>query len=530
MTSLEDLSERLHAAARMTPRRIRDVLAVARSVATHLPPDGDGGWQGVCRADDARLQAAFRIATAGHPPATVHKRRSLLKAALAAAVGDVDAARRRWPGFWTWGRADRCTTGREITPANVLPHALYRPRGDADDPETLAQTALFRRLARQLAVHSGMRRPSSMRKALAFLHAFLFGDPGGLGLRLATAAFVDPLRAQRPADVLAAYGRWRAGRPPVRLASLTRHLHLLSVVFHGVLRTWRRPLSPTALGLPATAAAPGRARAAAARPGPAVHPDAADHDDDADDDGRFSLATLSQGAAEAADDDGGSPAAAAWAWAAATVVRPDGPRQEDRVHTFGAAEIRALYLACDTPFERVLLTALFTTGMRINGFCSLAWPAGGRVGAEVHGVEKGNVYAGFGVSSVLQTLLQRWVDESGRRRGRPPGGGGGEAGAAADPPPRYLFPNRDHPDTHLATSTARRAFHRVARRAGVAGAHVHPHTCRDRAGLPPSDRREAGPPATRWRGPCTRWGTAWSRWRGSWGTAARRRPSRCTSR
>ena len=40
-------------------------------------------------------------------------------------------------------------------------------------------------------------------------------------------------------------------------------------------------------------------------------------------------------------------------------------------------------------------------------------------------------------------------------------------------------PARDGgPDAHVAPSTVRRTFHRVARRAGVTGPHVHPHTTR----------------------------------------------------
>lgn len=61
------------------------------------------------------------------------------------------------------------------------------------------------------------------------------------------------------------------------------------------------------------------------------------------------------------------------------LVRPDNPRNHDRVHTFTADEIRRLYLACETLMEKILMdgagrasftapgsTALFTTGMRIG--------------------------------------------------------------------------------------------------------------------------------------------------------------------
>ena len=90
------------------------------------------------------------------------------------------------------------------------------------------------------------------------------------------------------------------------------------------------------------------------------------------------------------------------------------------------------------------------------------------------------VVAAYGVSTVLERLLREWMDSECSRVPPP----------AA--PRRYLFPCRDHPDTHTATSTMRRRFHRsrrhqslvwvawdrVALRAGVRGPHVHPHTCR----------------------------------------------------
>ena len=147
-----------------------------------------------------------------------------------------------------------------------------------------------------------------------------------------------------------------------------------------------------------------------------------------------------------------------------------------------------MYLNCGTLFDRILMTALFTaravrrlrtgcppTGMRINGFCTLAWPEDGRIGTDVRAVEKGNVTMTSGLSTVLRRLLQAWVDANG-----------------ATPARRvYLFPSRDHPgqargvrarvrgrDAHISTTTVRRAFAQIARRAGVVGAHVHPHTTR----------------------------------------------------
>ena len=89
---------------------------------------------------------------------------------------------------------------------------------------------------------------------------------------------------------------------------------------------------------------------------------------------------------------------------------------EERVHTFTASEIRHLYLACQTLFERLLMTALFERSLRkavplhhrnahhrvlaiarravaeqSPVFRNLRWPPGNRAGCELHTVEKGNV-------------------------------------------------------------------------------------------------------------------------------------------
>ena len=131
----------------------------------------------------------------------------------------------------------------------------------------------------------------------------------------------------------------------------------------------------------------------------------------------------------------------------------------ERIHYFRAEEIRALYLACETLFERILMTCLFTTGMRIGGFCTLKM--GNTATGEINGVEKGNVITTYCVTDVLSRLLCEWnqrADNTTGKRG-------------------YLFPGRDGgKDSHIAPSTVRRAFHRVSEQAGLEGQHVHPHT------------------------------------------------------
>lgn len=138
----------------------------------------------------------------------------------------------------------------------------------------------------------------------------------------------------------------------------------------------------------------------------------------------------------------------------------------------------------------------------------------------------------YGLSSILQKLLQEWVALSASVE---VSGFSASASASANASPRrYLFPNRDHPDAHISTSSVRRAFMRVAARAGVRGSHVHPHTTRPDSleGAITTD-----PLATHggldlvctWvkavflkeQTPVW-WQTAWSPWQGSLGTATPR--------
>ena len=84
------------------------------------------------------------------------------------------------------------------------------------------------------------------------------------------------------------------------------------------------------------------------------------------------------------------------------------------------------------------------------------------MGHEITTIEKGNVRMTYGLSTVLRRLLEEYVALQ----------------TDVDADRCYLFPHRDLPRCHATTASARSTFMRVARRAGVEGAHVHPHTTR----------------------------------------------------
>jgi desulfoferrodoxin (superoxide reductase-like protein) len=240
---------------------------------------------------------------------------------------------------------------------------------------------------------------------------------------------------------LHAYTGYRAARQrPVQLVALTRHVRWLSLFFHTGVRVLDRALTPGDFGLPVRTSH--GAHRSWRRP--------LDADSVSSSTGRFSLDALT--------DVGPTPdTPTVREWMRPCVTCSDHPQ-----HYFVAAEIRALYLACDTLFERILFTSLFTTGMRIGGFCTLTHEPHQPVAGEIRGVEKGNVSTTYCVTDVLCTLLNEWIEQHARSNAS-----------------RYLFAGRDGgPDAHVAPSTVRRAFHRVAQRAGVTGSHVHPHTTR----------------------------------------------------
>lgn len=259
------------------------------------------------------------------------------------------------------------------------------------------------------------------------------------------------LEQKKEGPLSAAYTRYRSARAkPIQLITLARHVRWLSMFFQDGMRIIHHALNMADFGLPSRGGtAPRHCRW---RKPDLEYDGASSHASSS----RFSLSTLGVGENEKEED---AVLNKQYQW-----IRPC-ERQTDRVHYFNAGEIRALYLACETLFERILMTSLFTTGMRIGGFCSLAYS--NPITNEMRGVEKGNIVATYSVTKVLSTLLSEWIQQSNQNK------------AGQIMPRQYMFGGRDAgPDSHIAPSTVRRIFQKVACRAGVEGKHVHPHTTR----------------------------------------------------
>ena len=263
------------------------------------------------------------------------------------------------------------------------------------------------------------------------------------------SGILDTLRAQTRPSVITAYSHFHETnrQRAVQLRHLCTNLSLVSILFHDILHVLKHPLSVIDFGIPrprlATTTQRGLATtdtgSSSARSGGSGS--------------RFSLETLS---GEAKPN-----RFAHW-------IRDPGPTNAERIHTFTAPEVRALYMACGTVFEKCLLTALFTTAMRIGGFSRLerapalsVGDAGGVVaGREAYSIEKGYKRVCYGLSEVLCALLVQWD------------------GVGCATTSRYLFPARDHPELPVSVVGCMKTFRRVAARAGPSGRHVHPHTTR----------------------------------------------------
>jgi integrase len=351
-------------------------------------------------------------------------------------------AQRRWPEVYR-RVGSRGVPGENVkmpTLENVLPKGLLTRQ--IDDP----MRALFELLFRKLCRRGGMRVASSFRVNLSFLYGFLCATPASLWPDAHTVSGEELQRRVRDLThegLVRAYDRYRQESSRVdrnlSLQALCTQLSFLNVVFRDVFKVVRRPLHATDFGI----LTPSRKRK---RLGEAA-----------------SVSTVGNSTMSSALSAFHEEAPIVDRSATGWLCEP----KKSTVHCFNAAETRKLYLACETDLERLLISALFTTGMRIGGFC-LALRAGAILGHPPAPVvvgpllttnEKGNVVREYAIARGLACLLPAWVAT----------GGCGE---------RYLFPGTAGGERPMDTRRARAVFMGLAGRAGLTGSHVKPHTTR----------------------------------------------------
>lgn len=147
----------------MPIQNIRRATAALHRILVHIP---DQPITNFATMTDAALCSALSslVMTTRMSRSAVYTLHSLARAALQASVPD---GRTRWPLFWTKGRCCRWTTGREVCLENTLPWHMLRC---VDAP---VSRSLFQRAAARILIHSSIRRPSTGRKAFAFIWGFL---------------------------------------------------------------------------------------------------------------------------------------------------------------------------------------------------------------------------------------------------------------------------------------------------------------------------------------------------------------------
>jgi integrase len=135
-------------------------------------------------------------------------------------------------------------------------------------------------------------------------------------------------------------------------------------------------------------------------------------------------------------------------------------------HRISIKELEKLYEATkDCVEDRLMFMIFITTGIRIGGMSKIKTEHVAHVsGTDVvilatgRSIEKGNKWFSFILAPQVKELLFVWITSH-----RP----------AVDSP--YLFPGRNE---HVSTSNIRYRFKKIAQKAGLVGAHLHPHALR----------------------------------------------------
>ena len=320
-------------------------------------------------------------------------------------------ARTRFPSIFRDTKTQRSV--HNLTYMSVMPHGVFR------QGPTSGLWGLYRTLFRHALRKSRMYSALSIRKAFSFLHGFL--ATGGVVNVTETAIQTEDyvykqLHSVTRDEIIQMYQTYRDSgqRIGVRtsLPSIRRHLYLINLLFCDIVRAWGDPITLDSFGI------------------------------------QCRLADTWQGS----DDDKFND------W-----VLPPAP-QSVRTHTFNPTEIRALYLAADTLFERLMLLALFTTGMRIGGFCNIQtaglFQADGSVSSSLWTREKNNKNMQYPVCDLLAEYILKW-----------------HACFTGGITSSFLFPG-SRGTLHITTESVRRIFKGICKRANLTGTHVKPHTTR----------------------------------------------------
>lgn len=348
-----------------------------------------------------------------------------------------EAAVRRWPAVFrrtNQRRMPSVDNPKTPTLEGVLPSRLHRT--PAEDPVKQLFSMIFRRWVRL----GGPTSVATFRVYFSFLYTFLVSTPASVipdAHTLSRDELESRLRALTHPDLVRAYDRFRQEAQNTRrhltLGALCMQLNIITVVFRDVLHIIKRSVVSSDFGI----IKPRRQKRSAP------------------------VSTMGESTVSTQLSVFGEETLLVNDRSLEWIHDPKALKMGS-AHCFNAKETRALYLACETLLEKLILTALFTTGMRIGGFCNCVRRGallGKTIGDNLTTNEKGNRIRNYPISRGLAFLLPQWL-------------------AIGGPGPHYLFADPPGGDLPFDARKVRATFMSVAHRAGVHGVHVKPHTTR----------------------------------------------------
>ena len=139
--------------------------------------------------------------------------------------------------------------------------------------------------------------------------------------------------------------------------------------------------------------------------------------------------------------------------------------EECKVTSFTPDEVDRIINAARTTEERLVVSLLMSTGVRLGGLCRIRSSVRADWASDLPStclstVEKGNVHRMLHLNACTRVLLARWFRED-----RPA-------------PGRFLFPSPREPSNCISTSYMWRLLRTMFKRANISGSHAHPHTFR----------------------------------------------------
>lgn len=393
--------------------------------------------------EDEENMEVWKTATDADLIGTLDKKRGMIKSESAffafrcrvrqCVASLFDDCHEKWPTFMKRG----CTSN----PSNsAIPVEV------AKLPAGSPVRSFFKTLSMELKRHTEISAFTTQQSALSFLYGFLFSGPDSLLWQKEVPdknAIVAALKLYDRESLCQAYHRYHEkGRVKmaVSLATLGRHLFLINVLFCDMLKVISKKLQTDDFGIfrrkkQTKKRAVSDVASSDASTGTTVS--------------RFSLDSL-------ADEKPQMDMSSSWVC---------DPKPSGGIHVFTPSEVKSLYLAADKLIEKLLLVALFSTGMRTSGFCKIkvqgaftVGPHGVKMSESFQTTEKGEIPVSYKCCSVLATLLSEWIS----------------SGNHGD---KWMFPGASGSE-RLHRRHAYDVFMSIAKRAGMGGSHVHPHTTR----------------------------------------------------